>query len=113
MLIKVKWVARALDQLQFLTQILCQVANRLVKVWVIQPLDDSLLLDRMSLPGGVEDGLVLCNLIDPLELFAHANGPVYRGTLNIENCLDLIQQLNRIANITIHLVDEGENGGGA
>ena len=52
---------------------------------------------------------VRIEVINTLELLTHADRPVDRRTANLENRLDLIEQLDRIASVAIQLIDEGED----
>ena len=49
-------------------------------------------------------------LIHPLKLLTHTNGPVHGRTLNLQNVLNFVQHLNGIANFPIELVNEGDDG---
>ena len=64
-----------------------------------------------ALAGGKLVNYVGIEVVHALELFAHANGPVDGGALDIQHRLDLIEQVNRVADITIHFINEGQNGG--
>ena len=49
------------------------------------------------------------NIVDTAKRFGTADGPVHRRGGNPERALEIVQQLQRIARGTIHLVDEREN----
>jgi hypothetical protein len=49
-------------------------------------------------------------VVHAAESLAHAERPGYRRALDVQHCLNLIQQLHRIARLAVHLVDEGNDG---
>src|SRR5690554_769841 len=48
-------------------------------------------------------------VVDPLELLAHAQGTVDGGALDLRQAFQVIEQLNAVADIPDELVDEGKN----
>ena len=53
---------------------------------------------------------ILTQVKNTLEMFAHANRPIDGCRSDTQNVLDFIEQLNRIANIPVQLIDKGHNG---
>jgi hypothetical protein len=50
-------------------------------------------------------------VVDALEALAHADRPGHRRAVDLQDRLDLVQQLQRLANLAVELVDEGDDGG--
>ncbi len=102
----------ALHQLQFTTQLGCQIfADGGVQIRVVQALDHPLLLDGMALTGLIQVGLVLVEVIDTLEGFAAADGPGDGGTHDLQLAFHLVHHFHGIAHFAVQLVHEGEDGG--
>ena len=59
----------------------------------------------------IKDDFVPKQVINALEMTAHADGPGNRRTLNSEDGLHLVKELNGVTNLPIELIDEGEDGG--
>ncbi len=49
-------------------------------------------------------------VVHALETLAHADGPGHRRAMDLQDRLDLVQQFQRLAYLTVHLVDEGDDG---
>ena len=49
-------------------------------------------------------------LIDAFEFFSRSNGPVHRAGGDPQFFLNIVQQLERVHGVPVHLVDERENG---
>lgn len=102
----------ALHQLQFTAQLGRQiVADGCIQLGVVQPLDHPLLLDGVALTTLIQIGLVLVEVIDPLEGLAAADGPGDGGAHDVELALHLVHHFHGIAHFAVQLVHEGEDGG--
>ena len=64
---------------------------------------------RVARVGEVDDALLLA-VVNALKFLAAADGPVDGVGVDAKLTLDLLAQLERVARLTVHLVDEGEDG---
>ncbi len=69
----------------------------------------AVLADAAALARGVGVDAVLEQVIDALQLAAHADRPGDRRGADLQHLLDLIEQLDRRAPVAIELVDEGHD----
>ena len=60
--------------------------------------------------SGEEDNTLFLSVIYPLKLFAGADGPVHGVGVDAQLPLHLLTQLKGILAVSVHLVDEGEDG---
>ena len=60
--------------------------------------------------AGEMDNLLLRAVIHALEVLAAADGPVHGIGVNAELVLNLLAQLEGVAGLAVHLVDEGKDG---
>ena len=51
----------------------------------------------------------LIDSINAFKLLAHTDWPVHRRTLNLQYVLDLVEYLDRIANLAIKLINKGND----
>ena len=67
---------------------------------------------RPLLPGdaGEEQQLGLLPVVNALKILAGADGPVHGVGLDAQLPLHLVQKVEGVLGLPIHLVDEGENG---
>ena len=70
------------------------------------------LLTRLILAGytGEEQELAVFPVVNPLEIFAGADGPVHGVGLDAQLPLQFVQQVEGILGFPVHFVDKGENG---
>ena len=106
----IKLVRSTLHQLQLITQLLRQVfPHRRIEIRIVQPFNDTHFLDSVAFTGLVQVGFVFIKVIYAFEQLAAANWPGDRRTADFQLVLDFIQQLHRIANITVQLVHKGQD----
>ena len=60
--------------------------------------------------AGEEQELAVFPVVNPLEIFAGADGPVHGVGLNAQLPLQFVQQVEGILRLPVHFVDKGENG---
>ncbi|MNZ69474.1 hypothetical protein D3C78_877720 [compost metagenome] len=102
----------ALHQLQLAAQLGGQIFTYGgVQLGVVQTLDHPLLLDGVALTGLIQIGLVLVEVVDPLEGLAAADGPGDGGAHDLQLALHLVHHFHGIAHFAVQLVHEGEDGG--
>ena len=63
-----------------------------------------------TIQAGEEQQLALFAVVNALEVLAAADGPVHGIGLDAQLPLDLVQQIEGVLSLTVHLVDEGEDG---
>ena len=93
------------------------VDQRLVLILGQHTLEDRI-VDRQSLCLDLvaeiralkRDNLIVHAVVHALEALARADRPVYRIGANAQLVLDILEQLVRVARLTVHLVDEREDG---
>ena len=99
----------AADQLQVLTQLLgILLAHSLVQLLAVNV--HLHFLRHALLVGGKQVELLLVDIIDALELGTLVDGPRQRTDLDFQFLLQLVQQVERVAALTVHLVDEDDDG---
>ncbi|AMO50670.1 Hypothetical protein AKI40_4295 [Enterobacter sp. FY-07] len=99
-----------MHQFQLITQLLRQVfTHRAIEVGVIQPFNNADFLDGVPFTGLIEVGFVFIKMVNALEQFAAANGPRDRRTCNLQLIFHFIQQLHRIADVTVKFVHKRQD----
>ena len=83
-------------------------AQQVLRFPTLQPIDADIIRNLVSLTLPVDMDRVGNQVIDPLKLFTHAQRPVNGRTVNIQNVLYLVEDLNRITDVAVQLVDEGK-----
>jgi len=63
----------------------------------------------MTMTGGVDDDVVVCQVVNTLEVTVATNRPGDRCSLDFQDCFDLVQQLDRVANIAVEFVDKADD----
>ena len=107
---QIEFVAGALHQLKGIAQLFGVIsAYCSIQLGIVQSLDLAHVLHGVALPGFVQHRGVAQQVVDPLETFAHADGPGDRRALDIEHVLDFIQHLDTVTDIPVELVDKGKN----
>ena len=109
-LLLVKLVAGAPHQFDLLQEIIVLISQQRPGGIALQSLDTTVVGQTGALARGVLVDHVGIEVVDPLELAPHAHRPVDGGALDGEHLLDLVQQIDGIADVAVHLVDETENG---
>ena len=107
--LEVELVARAGKQLHI-------VDERLILILGQQTLENGVIngqalrLDLVAEVRALErDDLVIHAVVHALEALARADRPVYRIGADAQLVLDVLEQLVRVACLTVHLVDKGED----
>jgi hypothetical protein len=105
---QVERAARALDQVNILTQFpdlagKLGVEDRIVEA--VKPLGFATSL----LPGSEMQQAVIQQVIDATKGLAHADRPGDRSALDAQHRFDLLKQVERLADLTVELVDEGDD----
>ena len=102
-------VTSTLHQLELLDKTVVQIIQMGAGLIRIEVFDDALFGTLMAVSGLVDNDVVAFQVIHALEVPVAANRPGYRGGLDIQYRLDFIQQFDRVADITVKLVDEADN----
>ena len=63
----------------------------------------------MALAALIKDGGVGEQVVDALEVLAHADRPGHRGALDLEHVLDFVEHLDGVAHFPVQLVDERQD----
>ncbi len=98
--------ARPFDELDFIAKFIRQIAEHRRCLGRFEPVDGpdpGRLVARAAL---IQVDSVLQQVIDALERAAHADRPGHRRTLDAEDGLDLVEQLDRLLAVAVELVDE-------
>ncbi|MDR6355338.1 hypothetical protein Q3H58_002009 [Pseudomonas psychrotolerans] len=106
----IEFVAGTLDQLQFLDESLVEIAQvsaGLVGIQLVDGLGGDALV---TMAGGIDVDAVVREVVDALEVAIAADRPGDGRGLDLEHRLDLVEQLDGVADITVELVDEADNG---
>ena len=108
--VQIKRGGRAVQQLDLVGELLVEpLADQSVQVGIAQlHLGGGGRLG--SAVGGEVDNLAAAPVIYALEVLAAADGPVHRVGLDAQLLLQLLQQLEGVPRLPIHLVDKGEDG---
>ena len=108
--LEIKLVACTGEQLHIVDQ-------RLVLILGQQSLEDRIVdrqAPRLDLVAEIRalkrDNLIVHAVVHALEALARADRPVYRIGADAQLVLDVLEQLVRVACLTVHLVDKGEDG---
>lgn len=100
----------ALDELQLAAQAVGQVgADALVQLLGVDVYGH--LLGHYLLGGLEEVEVLLVDVVDALEADAALDGPRQRTHVDVELFLELVQQVEGVLGLAVHLVDEDDDGG--
>ncbi len=105
----VELVAGALDQLQLLDEIVVHVAQVRAGLVGIELVDDPRLDAFVAMTGHEDDDAVLGQVVHALEVAIAADRPGDRRGLDLQYRLDLVEQLDRVADVAVELVDETDD----
>ena len=106
----VKLVTRATHQFDFIDKIFVLFTQQSPRLRGIQALYAPVIGQYRTLPRGELMEHIGIQVVHPLEFLTHTHRPVDGCALNLQNLLDFVQQLYRVANIAVHFVDEAEDG---
>ena len=106
----VELIRRAFHQLQFVTQLLCQIfTNRSVEIRVIQPFNNADFLNGVAFTALIEIGFIFIKVVNAFKQLAAANRPGDRCAADFQLVLNFIEQFHRVADITVKFVHKGED----
>ncbi len=106
----VELVGRALHQLQLVTQLLRQVfTHGSIKFRVVQTFNNTHFLNGVAFTGLIQVSFIFIKVIDTFEQLTAANRPGDWRTADFQFVLDFIQQLHRIADVTVEFVHKGQD----
>jgi len=111
--VEVKFLGSTVQKLNFVHQLLVQVGGQQFVQCGIAQLSLGL-LDLLDAVGAAVAGeskhFAGVAVEHALELLAAADGPVHGVGLDAQNLFDVLHQLEGVAGLAVHLVDEGEDG---
>lgn len=109
---KIEWLTCHIEELKFLKEVLVLLLSehgleaRIIERGFID-IDDGFTVRAI----GVEDeDFFTDSIVDALEFFAFADGPVHGECLNLEEVFKFFHELKRGASVAVTLVDKGEDG---
>ncbi len=106
----IKLVRRALHQFQLVAQLLRQVfTDGGVQIRVIQPFNDAHFLNGVALTGLIQISFIFIKVINALKQLAAANRPGDRRAADFQLIFHFIQQLHRVADVTVEFVHKGQD----
>ena len=99
------------DQLDLALGLLVVHAEALAGLVIVQAGQDLVVLGAGTVLPGAEDAhLFLLQVDDAAEVLAHAHRPGEGRSGHAQRALDLVKDLQRLAHLAVHLVDEGDDG---
>ena len=107
----VKLVAGTPDQLDLFQESIVLIAQQGAGLRAGKALDTPVIRQHRALAGGVLVDHIGVEVVDPFEQLAHTDGPVDRRPVDGQHLLDLVQQVDRVADVPVHFVDEAEDWG--
>ena len=105
----IKLVTGTLHQLELFDEVVIHGAQQRTGFVTVQPMNNLIFGALMTMTGRIYMNAVVFQVIHTFELAIAANRPGNGCGFNIEHFLDFIQQLNRVADVTVHLVDEADD----
>src|SRR3990167_93232 len=109
-LLLVELVASTLHQLQLLDKTLVLVAQVGAGFIGVEVLDDFGFGALVAVARGVDNDVVVGQVVHALEVAVAANRPGDRRGLDFQYRFDLVEQFNRVADIAVELVDKADDG---
>src|SRR6185369_10593203 len=107
----IEGVGCTFEKLDIVAELFHLAPQKLVQTGIIQPLDSNDLSDA-AVSLGIEKGhLFGVQVVCPAEPLPHADGPGDRSALDLQQALDLVKELQRLAPFAVELVDEGHDRG--
>ncbi|MCY1218841.1 hypothetical protein D9M72_307930 [compost metagenome] len=103
-------MAGALHQFQFLDEALVEVAQVGAGLIRVELVDHLHLGALVTVAGGVDDDLVLGQVVHALEVLVAADRPGDGRSLDLQHRFDLVEQFDGVADVTVQLVDEADDG---
>ena len=101
--------SRASYQLDFIAEGRCAVAQELGGFIAIEPVDRRVSAGAPFFACLVDVDAIFQQVIDAAQIASHADRPGHGRTGDLQDLLDLIQQIHRVAAFAIQLVDEGHD----
>lgn len=105
----VELMAGALHQLQLLDKTVVLVAQVGAGLVGVELLDDFGFGAFMTMPGGVDDDVIVGQVVHALEVAIAADRPGNRRGLDLQDRFDLVEQFDRVADVTVEFVDEADD----
>ncbi|EYU01626.1 hypothetical protein PA99_2147 [Pseudomonas aeruginosa PA99] len=106
----VEFVAGALHQLQLFDEIVVEIAEVGAGFVGVELFDDLGLDALVAVARDVDDDPVVGQVVDALEVLVAADRPGDRRGLDLQHRLDLVEQLDGVADVAVELVDEADDG---
>ena len=104
-------MAGAAHEFDLFAQGIGHAAQRLIQFRVVKARQDGAFPGLGLLVGPIEGDGVLIEVVDALELVAHANGPGDGGALDVEDIFHFVEEVDGRPTIAVEFVDEGDDGG--
>src|SRR5690606_18495196 len=100
----------AAHELDLLAKSCRTLAQKRLRFLAHQAIDVSACPDTSLLARLIDVDTILEQVIDASQIAAHPDGPGHGRALNLQDLLDLVEQLHRLAPLAVELVDEGHDG---
>ena len=85
-----------------------RIAEQFPTLCTMQTLNDDVLADSPAFARLVDVDAVLAEVVDPLQLATHANGPGDRRRRDAEHAFDFVEQLDGCASVAVELVGDDQ-----
>src|SRR5574344_2298332 len=108
--IVVKLVASTLYQFQLFDKAVVHAAQQRPCFVTVQSLNDFFFGTFMAVAGRIDINAVVGQMVDTFEFTVATNRPSDWGGLDVQYLFNFVQQLNRVANVAVQLVDEADDG---
>jgi len=105
----IELMAGALHQFQLVDKTVVLVTQMGAGFVRVEFLDDLGFGAFVTVAGGVDNDVVIRQVVHALEVAVATNRPGYRRGLDLQDCFDFIQQLDRVADIAVEFVDEADD----
>jgi hypothetical protein len=105
----VELVAGALHQFQLLDETLVLVAQVGAGFVGVELLDDLGFGALVTVTGGVDNDVVVGQVVHALEVAVATDRPGDRRGLDLQHRFDLVEQFDRVADVAVEFVDEADD----
>ena len=105
----IKLMAGTANQIDFVDKVVVIHAQQFTRLVAVQPVNHSIGVNVMALTLFKAHQSICCQFVDTLELLAHANRPIHWRALYLQDVFNLVQHLNRITDLPVEFVDEGND----